>query len=429
MKKIITIAAAIAAMFTVISCEKEIVSAETTDAKTVICANIEDELTKTELNGNDAEGYDVVWSEGDVITVGGEEFTLIKGEGTTKGTFEGPQLADGTYDAFYVATSATIPTTQTYKPGKITNAPMQAQVTVEDGAAGTINFTNMGGLLRLTVKNDQQTSAKSIKVFGNLSTSSSMFYLDCSEDGVAIEEDGTEFLIAMPQGSYSNVSITITDTKNKEVTKTLGNGKTLGINRSQITNASFSVKFEGDYKTYHNGHEYVDLGLPSGLKWATCNVGASDMTQTGNFYAWGEVETKTTYNLQTYSSPAFFSVPKEYDAASLSWGGSWRMPTEEEVRELMENGEWILRNAGYRVKGTADGYTNASILFPFTGSMEDSVLSNTSNGYFWTASSSDKNGLPYVLMLKCDSQTLKYSYDCTYAYPYHGFTIRPVCDK
>ena len=59
----------------------------------------------------------------------------------------------------------------------------------------------------------------------------------------------------------------------------------------------------------HNGHEYVDLGLPSGLKWATCNVGANSPEEYGDYFAWGETEPKTTYNWDSY---------KYYDGSNLT---------------------------------------------------------------------------------------------------------------
>ncbi|MCF0197473.1 MAG: hypothetical protein HUK03_09675, partial [Bacteroidaceae bacterium] len=94
-----------------------------------------------------------------------------------------------------------------------------------------------------------------------------------------------------------------------------------------------------------NGHEYVDLGLPSGLKWATCNVGASRPEDYGGYFAWGETSSKgsysesnsVTYNVsvsQLRSSGVIGSdgsLTPAYDAARANWGGSWRMPTAAEI--------------------------------------------------------------------------------------------------
>ncbi|MDD6782411.1 MAG: hypothetical protein PUD89_05750, partial [Bacteroidales bacterium] len=103
-----------------------------------------------------------------------------------------------------------------------------------------------------------------------------------------------------------------------------------------------------------NGHEYVDLGLPSGLKWATCNVGATAPEAYGDYYAWGETTTKSTYEWSTYkwcdgsydtqtkycTSSSYGTVDNKTvldladDAARANWGGAWRMPTDEEWTEL-----------------------------------------------------------------------------------------------
>lgn len=88
-----------------------------------------------------------------------------------------------------------------------------------------------------------------------------------------------------------------------------------------------------------NGHEYVDLGLPSGLKWATCNVGANSPSEYGDYYAWGETTTKTSYtyeNSKTYNKKiGDIGGNASYDAARANWGGTWRMPTKEEFDELL----------------------------------------------------------------------------------------------
>lgn len=110
----------------------------------------------------------------------------------------------------------------------------------------------------------------------------------------------------------------------------------------------------------HNGHEWVDLGLPSGLLWATCNVGSSIPTDIGDHYAWGEISPKSSYSWTNYkwynrSEKALIkyshidnktSLDLSDDAASQNWGGNWRMPSEKEYKELTNNciEEWVLVN-------------------------------------------------------------------------------------
>ena len=116
-------------------------------------------------------------------------------------------------------------------------------------------------------------------------------------------------------------------------------------------------------------YQYVDLGLPSGLKWATCNVGASFPHEIGDKYAWGEITTKDGYwesNSETYGISISVLKSKGYideasnltlshDAASVNWGGNWRMPTYDEMKELKNNCIWEKINSasfsGYKATG------------------------------------------------------------------------------
>ena len=120
-----------------------------------------------------------------------------------------------------------------------------------------------------------------------------------------------------------------------------------------------------------NGHEYVDLGLPSGLKWATCNVGAYSPEQYGDYYAWGEIETKSEYyeyNSKTRGKlMSGISGSSTYDVARAKWGGSWRIPTKEEYKELINSckWEWVTQNGkkGYKITGP----NGNSIFLPAAG--------------------------------------------------------------
>lgn len=154
-----------------------------------------------------------------------------------------------------------------------------------------------------------------------------------------------------------------------------------------------------------NGHEYVDLGLPSGTLWATCNVGATTPEDYGNYYAWGETSTKETYSWDTYfdtnDGGSTFSkynnnggktvLDPEDDAAHVNWGGSWRMPTKAEWQELIDNctWTWTTQNGvnGYKVTSNKAGYTDKFIFLPAAGYRNASDLSDVgSNGLYWSSS-------------------------------------------
>ena len=109
----------------------------------------------------------------------------------------------------------------------------------------------------------------------------------------------------------------------------------VGTSYSEVV--SFTTLAESEY------NDYVDLGLPSGLKWAAYNIGATTATEYGDYYAWGEVFTKETYtsaNSETYGESMSDIAGTEYDVATVNWGGDWRMPSNAEIGELMDNCNW-----------------------------------------------------------------------------------------
>ncbi len=101
-----------------------------------------------------------------------------------------------------------------------------------------------------------------------------------------------------------------------------------------------------------NGHRFVDLGLPSGLLWADCNVGAKDDLTEGSYFAWGATNAKKEYwwdnyeygtsetNITKYNKTDGLTTLERADDAAASWGSSCRMPTKAEFEELVKNCTW-----------------------------------------------------------------------------------------
>ena len=195
-----------------------------------------------------------------------------------------------------------------------------------------------------------------------------------------------------------------------------------------------------------NGHGYVDLGLPSGLKWATCNVGATKPEEYGNYYAWGETEPKTTYDWSTYKwcngsydtqtkyciSSSYGTVDNktvldlEDDAAAVNWGGAWRMPTDAECQELIENCKWTWTDdyngtgvAGRIVTSNTNGN---SIFLPAAGYRSyDDLYGAGDYGYYWSGSLyTDYPNLAWKVYFKSDFVSRSSSYRCC------GQSVRPV---
>ena len=140
-----------------------------------------------------------------------------------------------------------------------------------------------------------------------------------------------------------------------------------------------------------NGREYVDLGLPSGLKWAACNVGANSPEEYGDYYAWGEVSIKEEYTIQNSTCSGkkmdCITANPDYDVARNKWGATWRLPTKDELEELEKNCSWewtnINRVNGYKV---TSGKNGNSIFLPAAGFQSSS--SNKYQGtfaYYWSS--------------------------------------------
>ena len=185
-----------------------------------------------------------------------------------------------------------------------------------------------------------------------------------------------------------------------------------------------------------NEYEWVDLGLPSGLKWAVCNVGAESPEDYGNYYAWGETTTKTEYtteNSVTYGlsisdlrSRGYIdgkgNLTSSHDAATVNWGDIWRMPTQYEMRELLYrcSWEWTTQNGinGHKVTGPNGNF----IFLPATGYRLGSSFYNAgSNGYHWSSTSLDYNYYAYYLFYDGSDYV-------SYCNRYRGQTVRPVTE-
>ena len=184
-----------------------------------------------------------------------------------------------------------------------------------------------------------------------------------------------------------------------------------------------------------NGHEFVDLGLPSGLLWAKTNVGASSSSDDGDYFAWGETEPTSYYAWSTYkwgddktkynSSDGKTTLDSEDDAATVNWGAPCRMPNSSEFKELYDKCDWSWRanyylgRNGFLVKGP-NGNT---IFFPASGyRIYGDRYDHGLDGYYWSRSL-ESSGLAYDL----EFHNLNV-YTASYYARNHGFPVRPVAD-
>ena len=210
--------------------------------------------------------------------------------------------------------------------------------------------------------------------------------------------------------------------------------------------AKENVKLFAEFRRTLNRHEYVDLGLPSGLMWATCNVGADAPENCGGYYAWGEIEEKNDYSWNTYKyyDNNYATVTKyclherygivdgketleaEDDVANVKWGAIWRIPTCEEQKELCKEctWEWTTVNnvPGYKVTGP----NGNSIFLPTTGYKNDgNIFNKVAGGYYWSSSLlSNGNTRSFYLLFDCE----EYSKG-DFSRRYSGRNVRPVFKK
>ena len=187
------------------------------------------------------------------------------------------------------------------------------------------------------------------------------------------------------------------------------------------------VNSGGNSGEFLSGHEYVDLGLS--VKWATCNVGASKPEDYGNYYAWGETTTKSSYtesNSKTYGKKmSDIAGNAQYDAARANWGGNWRMPTKAEMQELIDkcNWTWTTQNGvkGYKVTGP----NGNSIFLPAAGYRYGSSLYHAgSSGYYWRSTPDGSDSCSaYYLYFDSDNHLMNYL-----GYRDNGRSVRPVLE-
>lgn len=194
----------------------------------------------------------------------------------------------------------------------------------------------------------------------------------------------------------------------------------------------------GVLKDTINGHEWVDLGLPSGTKWATYNIGAAGPEELGDYYAWGETETKSEYidiNSMTHRKEFKWLVKngiigedgeltKEHDVATMIWGAPWRMPNEEEYGELVDLCTWEFTSYnganGYLVTGP----NNQTIFIVAAGFQQGGTPEYIGEyGDYWSSSV-----VPELIGASCSLGYSPKSYGRRRYARFVGRSIRPVTD-
>ena len=294
--------------------------------------------------------------------------------------------------------------------------------------SGTVKVTEVSNRLCGTFTTNLSDEAPEIKTEAAEEGKTVTFtYSNATVDGVGV------FYLPVATGTY-NLTIEVAGgIKLSSTTAT-----------AEMTRAKAKVvKVTTDYEYVINGHKFIDLGLPSGLLWAETNVGAETATDYGNYYAWGETETKTSFSWDTYelgktstSLTKYNSKDKktvlesEDDVASVKWSPLCRIPTQAEFAELYNANNctltWTSKTtssketvSGYTVKSKKNGN---SIFIPTSGYKKADTYVNNGNGFYWSSTLiSDDTANAYFFLITKD----KYNNEGKGA-RFWGRTVRPV---
>ena len=424
MKKV-SLLIALAALVLFAGCKKD-----KDTAGTVLKASIEQNKGNDRTSLNPANGA-INWTAGDKILVNNgtsnATFTLTGGAGTTYGTF----VYAGDYEfgannvAVYPETatisgntvSLTLPATQAFTAaGTFGNGANPMLGTFADSES--LVFTSLCGGLGISLTGNTPITGIEIVSWVDTEKLDGAFEADCTAANPVLTATagnaGTNkvmlncattltstpqsFIIVLPVGTLSG-----------GFTMNVYNGGTEPIFTMHSQNLELVVELNTvkmlntlEVEVAGGGgeeHAYVDLGLPSGLLWATCNVGATTSDGYGDYFAWGETTPKDTYNWSNYQyydgsnvtkytgSDGLTTLLPEDDAATANWGSDWRMPTNEEVEELFDNTTVTWTQQG-GVNGRLFTAANGNSLFlPAAGIRWDVELDGAGDwGYYWSSS-------------------------------------------
>ena len=434
MRKLTTFAMALMmGMMMLVSCNKD------NKDQAVFHATIESRTQdRTYLDPVDGQGQ-IKWKAGDQIRIyngNGESavFTLQSGANTTNGTFTYANEFDMVppFTAVYPHTATMndadmvvfeVPAVQNLtETGTFANGanPMLAY-----GTDDNLYFKNLCGGLGVRLYGDAHVSSITVmgiegeKLNGQFEVDGEDTELEaypCGEGGnnlvtltcdVTLTDEVSDFYAVLPVGVlYHGVIVEIYDGENLVGQIPFPESHAAQVVRNTIKS------FQPVEVTVGGGdeHEYVDLGLPSGTLWATCNVGADTPEDYGDYFAWGETQLKDTYTWSTYQycNGSYNTLTKycsnssygyngftddlttllpEDDAATANWGSGWRMPTKEEWEELLDNTTvtWTTQNG---VNGRLFTASNGNSLFlPAAGYRSSSSLYGAgSYGNYWSSS-------------------------------------------
>ena len=365
--------------------------------------------------------------------------------------------------------------TATVSPSNATNKTVtwsSSNTSVATVSSSGVVSAKAAGSATITVKTNDGNKTATCKVTVTTATIAvTSVSLNKSSLSMTVGETQTLTATVLPTNatnktvtwSSSNTSVATVSSSGTVTAKTAGSATITVTTNDGGKFATCSITVTSPSTNMENGHEWVDLGLPSGLKWATCNVGANAPEEYGDYFAWGEVEpyystqnpltwrtgksagydwnsyrwcngsmtSLTKYNDSTSYGPIVDNINTlelEDDAAREKWQGQWRMPKKAEFDELKDNCTWTWSSWGGHNGYTGTGKNGNIIFLPAAGHCAGTQLyGNGSEGFYWSSSH-------YHLTSPCSALALSITSSgvgagSTYFYSSgrcDGLSVRPV---
>lgn len=418
-------------------------------------------------------GVDINWAEGDALgiyPIGGDQvkFPLSSGSASATASFDGgawKMRSELQYAAYYPFSKDNYTISQTEIPVKYSGQTQNGNNTTthlgaydflacaasSPNSKGEINLQmqHLGAILRLQLTMPNADSYNKVVL-----ESGSANYCFVEKGRFDLTSANPTVIPTAKSNAYTINLTNVSTTKNNETITIYAMAAPAKADNIKVTMYSTDgwTKYSANVgnKEFVAGgactiaanltladRDYVDLDLPNGTLWATCNVGAEKPEDAGFYYAWGEIEPRNSYSLTNYKwyngSDVSFAkygdkttLELSDDAAYVNWGSNWRMPSMKEFRSLINSAytttEVTTQNGVKGLKITSKSNGN-SIFLPAVGYVNNaSIAGGGVNCYYWSASSYT-NGQIYYLTIEDNDASVKY---CS---RYMGQSIRPVRNK
>lgn len=416
-------------MFSMSACsnEEELqadVSTEGVNKITMTATDFEYPTTRTDFEIG-SSGAAFKWAKNDTVGIFPNEgaqvyFPMISGAGTNSASFTGGGWAlksSATYAAYYpfigdmYLNQKKIPISYTgqVQAGNGSTAHlgtydfMAASATTAENGGVNFSFKHLGCLVQLKIIVPVAQTLPSVILSADEEVFVDEGYINLTSESPAIVPTKTTKTLKIELKDVATIAANEVVTVYFMMAPVDMTGKTLTIKSGEIEGKVDAKNFEGG-KAYqlatslkNSGPIAVDLGLS--VKWASCNVGAESPEEYGDYFAWGETEEKSNYDWETYKwwSDANGDGQSEenemidignnisgtkYDVAHVKWGGGWRIPTKNEIQELVDRCSWKMtiysEVNGYLVTGP----NGNSIFLPAAG---DNKSYNGHSGYYWAS--------------------------------------------